>query len=477
MSIVITISYQIALAILITYVLARSSEPIKARIFAFVVIIFGLLNTQFLYPYMFTTPSQLYTALSVFSFGLGLLCLASLWLLSSIFMPQWLQGKYPLVWISIPYVIVLVVLAIDLTGRFGFVFNGIDLETQRRLQTEEPGATFLTILLVVGWLVQIIMLLTAVIRRAELRRSGLLLIGSLIVTVIYTRLNQALVRLPVEFTGMVTSIPLLLSLAYMVLRTSLFGTTQTALDMALRSVGDIVLVLDSQHTIVYLNEQAAQLGFRIEEQFDQQVNGMNQQTPQSAAIIAALNQAEQADLPLLVNQRRIMLTISAVQRGIGKRQGTLLLGRDITDIYARTEQLEQHAMEQQQLLALVASLEVPLIPLDQGIIVAPIIGHLNMQRAHMFTRRLLEAVHARRTHMIILDLTSVPEIDAGVGRVLLQTTNSLRLLGCSVVVSGISPQAAAALINQDIRLDGIQTVRSPQEALRLNPTRHMTVVQ
>jgi hypothetical protein len=39
------------------------------------------------------------------------------------------------------------------------------------------------------------------------------------------------------------------------------------------------------------------------------------------------------------------------------------------------------------------------------------------------------------------------------------------MLGCEVIVSGISANAAAALVDQGIEWDNILIVRSPQEAL------------
>jgi anti-anti-sigma regulatory factor len=52
-----------------------------------------------------------------------------------------------------------------------------------------------------------------------------------------------------------------------------------------------------------------------------------------------------------------------------------------------------------------------------------------------------------------------------VAKALLDTAQALRLLGCRVTISGISAEVASTLTSQQVEITGVQTVRSPQEAL------------
>jgi anti-anti-sigma factor len=121
--------------------------------------------------------------------------------------------------------------------------------------------------------------------------------------------------------------------------------------------------------------------------------------------------------------------------------------------------------QQQQLLDLVATLETPAVPLAEGVLFAPIVGHIDARRAQTLTSRLLQAANEQRARMIILDIAGVSILDTSVARALLNTAQALRLLGCDVTLSGISASVAMTLINLGVSLDGIKTVRSPQEAL------------
>jgi hypothetical protein len=54
-----------------------------------------------------------------------------------------------------------------------------------------------------------------------------------------------------------------------------------------------------------------------------------------------------------------------------------------------------------------------------------------------------------------------------VAHALTQTVQAVRLLGCEVVLSGISASVAMTLTQLDVNVKGLHTVRNPQEALRL----------
>jgi len=130
---------------------------------------------------------------------------------------------------------------------------------------------------------------------------------------------------------------------------------------------------------------------------------------------------------------------------------------------AQQAQLE----EQRRLLDLVATLETPAITLAEGVLFAPVVGHLDGRRSAALTARLLEAAYRQRTNHVIIDIAGVSMVDSTMAQALIQTAQALRLLGCRVTLSGISSEVALTLTQQEIALSDIATVRSPQEALRL----------
>jgi len=132
---------------------------------------------------------------------------------------------------------------------------------------------------------------------------------------------------------------------------------------------------------------------------------------------------------------------------------------------AANAQQEAQLDQQRQLLDLVATLETHASPLAEGVLFAPIVGHLDARRAEALTSRLLAEASAQRAQMVILDIAGVSTIDTAVARGLLNTAQALRLLGCAVTLSGISAEVAMILVSLDIGLENVATARSPREAL------------
>ncbi|MCS6841151.1 MAG: STAS domain-containing protein [Roseiflexaceae bacterium] len=129
--------------------------------------------------------------------------------------------------------------------------------------------------------------------------------------------------------------------------------------------------------------------------------------------------------------------------------------------------IEQQYAEQKHLLDLVSVLETPVITIGEGVLLAPIVGRLDSRRAEQLTQRLLRAVHEQRASAVIIDIAGVPMVDTMVAQLLIRTAQSIRLLGSRVTLTGITVETAMTLSHLGVSLDEMQTVRDPQEALRV----------
>jgi len=137
------------------------------------------------------------------------------------------------------------------------------------------------------------------------------------------------------------------------------------------------------------------------------------------------------------------------------------------ELAAQAEELAQRNAEQQRLLELVSMLETPTITLAEGVLLAPIVGALDTRRAQVLTTRLLQEASSQRAHRVILDIGGVSAVDTQVAQALIQTARALSLLGCQVVLTGISATVAMTLTHLDVMLENVTTTRSAQEALAL----------
>lgn len=131
---------------------------------------------------------------------------------------------------------------------------------------------------------------------------------------------------------------------------------------------------------------------------------------------------------------------------------------------AQANELADRAEQQRHLLGLVADLETPAVALQDGVLLAPVIGALDSRRAASIGQRLLKSVSEQRAQLLIIDLAGISMMDTQVARSLVTIVSSIRLLGCQVVITSISAQDAMTMTQIGVALD-VTTARSPQEAL------------
>ncbi|ABX05064.1 MAG TPA: STAS domain-containing protein [Herpetosiphon sp.] len=156
------------------------------------------------------------------------------------------------------------------------------------------------------------------------------------------------------------------------------------------------------------------------------------------------------------------LDLAQTERGMAQRYA-----QEAED---RASSLQTQSEEQQRLLATVAALETPIVEVAEQVLLAPIIGYVDDQRAAQLTDRILAAVNQRRANAIILDITSLSNVNAQTAQQLLRLASAIRLLGSSVILSGISPDLATTLVRQRIDLGMVRTAPTPYAALQLAAT-------
>jgi len=138
----------------------------------------------------------------------------------------------------------------------------------------------------------------------------------------------------------------------------------------------------------------------------------------------------------------------------------------------RTTDLERALMELQaalgareQLSTTVRALASPVVPVLEGILVMPLIGVIDSERATLLLHALLKAIEQYRAHRVIIDVTGVPLIDTQVAGVLLQAIDAARLLGAQTVVVGIRPELAQTIVGLGVNLDHVVTHADLQSAV------------
>jgi anti-anti-sigma regulatory factor len=132
-------------------------------------------------------------------------------------------------------------------------------------------------------------------------------------------------------------------------------------------------------------------------------------------------------------------------------QATLLgaaLDRNTVHTALSEQQASLHAAynRERTLSQTIRELGCPIIPLLPGVLLVPLIGAIDSQRAQQIISTILTAIGEHRSQTILLDVTGVPIVDTQVASSLIQTAQAATLLGARVVMVGIRPEIAQSLV-------------------------------
>jgi rsbT co-antagonist protein RsbR len=106
----------------------------------------------------------------------------------------------------------------------------------------------------------------------------------------------------------------------------------------------------------------------------------------------------------------------------------------------------------------IRELSTPVLQLRERLVILPIIGVLDPQRARQLTEQLLGGIRSNRAKVVVIDITGVPAVDATVANHLVQTVDASRLMGATVIVTGLSSEIAQTLVTIGVDLTKMKTV-------------------
>jgi rsbT co-antagonist protein RsbR len=122
-------------------------------------------------------------------------------------------------------------------------------------------------------------------------------------------------------------------------------------------------------------------------------------------------------------------------------------------------------ISQQQ--AAIENLLTPVLRLRGGLLLLPLIGVIDSDRARQVMEGLLDAIREFRAQAVVMDITGVAAVDSKVANHLIQTVDAARLLGATVIVTGMSPSIAQTIVTVGVDLSQIRTVGDLQGGLDL----------
>src|SRR5467141_2311317 len=119
------------------------------------------------------------------------------------------------------------------------------------------------------------------------------------------------------------------------------------------------------------------------------------------------------------------------------------------------QERERVIREQQEAIRV---LSTPVLQVRERLLILPIIGVIDPQRARQLTEQLLRGIRTNRAKVVVIDITGVAAMDLTVANNLVQTVEAARLLGAIVIITGLSPEIAQTLVTMGVDLGKMNTV-------------------
>ncbi|WP_047151773.1 STAS domain-containing protein [Aneurinibacillus tyrosinisolvens] len=112
-----------------------------------------------------------------------------------------------------------------------------------------------------------------------------------------------------------------------------------------------------------------------------------------------------------------------------------------------------------------AELSAPVVPIQDGIAVLPLIGSIDSYRANYILEKVVPKVAELEIECLIIDFSGIQMIDTAVTNHLFKIHNVLRLLGIKAIATGLRPEIAQTVISGGIDFSSIKTYANVKQAI------------
>jgi anti-anti-sigma regulatory factor/PAS domain-containing protein len=387
-------------------------------------------------------------------------------LLLALFIPQRYADRTSRRLIVLPYMFAVAALALDALLGLQFVYSdptGTNLRDV--LVGGGIGRVVISIYFLLGQIFPLAVVATALVRGRGGRGPSLALLIGMLLSDVLAAISPALGIPMLSYFGQV---PLFLAFGWIVARYQIFRPPTAALQTAIESLPDGILILDDLRRVRYCNPAA---------------RGLLGDDPSRnlTPFAAALEQADLHDRPghkdglnerrRLVRGRASPITFEASETLVRDERevSSIVVLRDISAAEQQAAALEQlkAVLEQRkteldafqiairQRDEVIAGLSLPLIPIADGVLVLPLIGSFDIRRSDLLMRRLLEQIESEHPEIVLMDLTGITSFDESLANSLRQTIEGARLMGSRVALCGVRPDLAESILHEQIDLRNV----------------------
>jgi PAS domain S-box-containing protein len=146
--------------------------------------------------------------------------------------------------------------------------------------------------------------------------------------------------------------------------------------------------------------------------------------------------------------------------GAAGADGVRILGaaEDITERRRTDEAIRRHREA-------IRELSTPVLRIRDRLLILPVIGEIDGPRAQHLTAELLSSIRTNRAKVVVIDMTGVATMSAEVAQQIFGTIEACRLLGASIIMTGLSHGIADVLVSFGVDLGRVTSLGDLQSGM------------
>ncbi|MGD6903359.1 STAS domain-containing protein [Bacillus infantis] len=179
--------------------------------------------------------------------------------------------------------------------------------------------------------------------------------------------------------------------------------------------------------------------------------------------------------PYAENRRRLlrMLGNISMEQGLSVEEIIFvterinyLLDLSMTHTFIEREQLAIETNKKNQ--KVIMELSSPVVPLQDGIAVLPLIGEIDLDRSEHILNNVIPEISQLNIECLIIDFSALVKIDTEIAERIFNIYHVLALLGINSIFTGIRPDLATTVVNANINFPSLKTFATVKQALLNN---------
>jgi rsbT co-antagonist protein RsbR len=150
----------------------------------------------------------------------------------------------------------------------------------------------------------------------------------------------------------------------------------------------------------------------------------------------------------------------------GEPDGMISVTVDISEAARREEEILAKITIVERQEKMIRDLATPIIEVWDHVLVLPMMGAIDSQRAADVMDDLLRAIVNKRAECAVLDLTGIDNVDTQTAGHLVKLIQAIRLLGAEGVVTGIRPSVAQTIVALGLDMSDVRVMGTLQAGLK-----------